>query len=260
MDEEIVLTVKLFPQATNTLEEKTLKFISVPTFKEIKQKVEECCSIPVCVQKLLYQSVEIADDSSWSSLYLRSNDTLTVSFLQVGECERVKMAVLWLEQVIPIFEKLLKLGPLVYSLMQSQYGDVINHEMAEELPRKLFLPWVNKTKEVNCYHFISLGGIKLLFDFYNLVIKVRNKMEVEKDWKKSSLYFESTRYLTTYFESSCCHTVKSLEINQTCREQVLQCGGLQLCLESFLYKDADDETLLFNSSQTIVHVAMLAIC
>ena len=259
MDEEIVLVVKLSSLATNTSEEKTLKFPSVPSSQEIKQKVEECCSVPTCVQKLYYQSVELADDSSLSSLYLRSNDTLTVTFPEVGECERVRLAVHWLERIIPVLEKLMKFGPPIFSLIQSQYSDVTNHEMAEEIPRKLFLPWTKKTKEVNCYHFISLGGLRLLLDFYHLVIEIRNKMEVESNWKTSRFYLESA-YLVTYFECACCHAVKSLEINQTCREEVLRCGGLELCLESFLYKAADDEALLFNHSQTIIYVAMLAIC
>ena len=56
-----------------------LLFATEPiNFGVIKAKVKECCSIPVCVQNILYQQSEIADKCTTHSLYLSSGVTMHV--------------------------------------------------------------------------------------------------------------------------------------------------------------------------------------
>ena len=250
MEQHTVIFVELCSKETDISDLKTLCFHSLPpTFQVVKEEIEKCCSIPVCVQTMWYQSMEVADNCSPSLLYMRGGDTVKVTYPHIGECEKVKMAVQWLGEVSPILEACKVADALEFDVMNSQYSNILgDEEMAVTLSVKLFYPWADKTKQVNCSHFISLKGVDLLVTVHRHAIELR----------KSSDY-ESAHYLSTYYELICCQTIANFAMDFTCRRQVSRCHGLEQCIDSFLIKPADDESLLFNNSYRIVDVALYAI-
>ena len=245
MEQHTVIFVELCSKETNT-SLKTLRFPSFPpTFQVVKEEIEKCCSIPVCVQTMWYQSMEVADNCSPSSLYMRGGDTVKVIFPHIGECEMVKMAVQWLGEVSPILETCKEADTPEFG----QYSNIlVDEKVTAILSRKLFYPWTDKTKQVNCSQFISLNGVDLLVTVHRHAIELRKSNNCE-----------FARCLSTYYELICCQTIANFAMDFTCRREVSRCHGLEQCIDSFLIKPAGDESLLFNHS-SIVDVALYAIC
>ena len=252
MEKDIEILIELCSSEVSLPEVKTLHFPSLPsTFRQIKERIEACCSIPVCVQTLFYQSVEVTDVCSLSSLYMRSGDTVKVTFPEHGECETVIQSVQWLHQIIPVLEEFKKAKTdTEVNMLYNNYKLILNNmEIYTILTCKLFIPWSEKTKEVNCSQFMFLGGVKLLVTFHKLVIELRHNECSGR-----------LRYLTTLFERICCQAITNFAMDFTCRRHILECGGLEQCIRSFLIKPADDESLHFNYSHDIVGMAAYAIC
>ena len=246
MEQHTVIFVELCSKETNISKLKTLRFPSFPpTFQVVKEEIEKYCSIPVCVQTMWYQSMEVADNCSPSSLYMRGGDTVKVIFPHIGECEKVKMAVQWLGEVSPILE----VCKVADTPEFGQYSNILeDKKVTALLARKLFDPWTDKTKQVNCSQFISLNGVDLLFTFHRHAIELRKSNKCE---------FACS--LSNYYEVICCQTIATLAMYFTYRRQLSRCQGLEQCIDSFLIKPADDERLLFNHF-IIVKVALYAIC
>ena len=188
-----------------------------------------------------YQSMKVADNCNPSSLYLRGGDTVKVTYPHIGECEMVKMAVQWLGEVSPILEACKVADMPEFDVISRQYSNILqDEEMANILSEKLFCPWADKTKRVNCSHFISLKGVDLLVTVHRHAIELRksNNCEFAHD-------------LSIYYELICCQTIANFAMDFTSRRQVSRCLGLEQCIDSFLIKPIDD---------TIVDMALYAIC
>ena len=248
MEQHTVIFVELYSKETNISALETLRFSSLPpTFQVVKEEIEKCCSIPVCVQTMWYQSMEVADNCSLSSLYLRGGDTVKVTYPHIGECEKVKMAVQWLGEVSPMLEACKAAN--TPDIISSQYSNILrDEEMDTILSEKLFCPWADKTKWVNRSHFIFLKGVNLLVTVH------RHAVELRKSNNR-----EFARYTSNYYELICCQTIAILAIDFTCRREVSRCQGLEQCIDSFLIKPADDQSLLINNSYKIVDMALTAI-
>ena len=227
-------------------EMKTLSLPSFPTtFGAIKEKVEESCSVPACVQTAWYQSEEVPDNSNPASLYMRSGDLVRITFPQVGECLLVRTVVKWLKEVVFILRRCVVAEDANrIAAIYHNHCDVLEDDSADTLT-ELFGPYTSKTKQVNCSHFMALGGIEHLVALHKLAIKLRVK---GKD-------------LSKYYELICSQTITNLAMDKNCRLH-LSCksGGLDQSIASFLIKPADDGSLIFDKFYEIVDMALSAVC
>ena len=231
-------------------ETKTLSLPSFPTtFRAIKEKVEESCSVPACVQTVWYQSEEVPDNCNPASLYMRSGDLVRITFPQVGECHLVRAVVKWLKEVVLILGRCVADDAKGIETIWHDCGDVLGHNCAQILSGELFYSWTNKTKRVNCSHFMALGGIEQLVALHKLAIKLRDRTDCER-----------AKYLSNFYELICSQTMSSFAMDFTCRRYIFKGGGLDQSIASFLIVPADDESLFNHSSSSVVDMALYAVC
>ena len=231
-------------------EMKTLLFPSFPTtFRAIKEKVEESCSVPACVQTVRYQSEEVPDNCNPASLYMRSGDLVRITFPHVGECRQIRTVIKWLKEAVMILERCVAEDAVGMEAICRFCGDILGDDRAQMMSRELFYPWTNKSKRVNCSHFIALGGIENLVALHKLAIKLRDRTDSEH-----------AKYLSTFYELVCSQAIANFAMDFTCRRCISKGGGLDQCIASFLIKPADDDSLNFNHSYSIVDVALYAVC
>ena len=251
MEEGVVVRVELCCCNSSKSEMKTLSLSSFPTtFRTIKEKVEESCSVPACVQTVWYQSEEVPDNCNPASLYMRSGDLIRITFPQVGECLLVRTVVKWLKEVMFILGRCVAEDAKGIDAICRDFGGVLGNASASILATELFGPCTSKTKEVNCSHFMALGGIEHLVALHKLAIKLRDRTDCE-----------NAKSLSTYYEQICSEAIANLAMDKICRFQLIcKGGGLDQSIASFLIKPADDDSLIFDESYKIVDMAVYAVC
>lgn len=245
--------IELTCEESKTTRTENLKVHSLPdTFLDIKKAVEKTFSIPVCVQTLLYQSSKVTDSESLSSYYTRSGDTFQVIYPVEGDCEKVIQVVEWLEKLVDAFSHStvedmttdggsFELDQLGYSkcatLMSGQYMEV-----ARDLALNLVFPWTNRTKYVNKLHMDSLGIVRLVMCVYKCTM--------------CAICSEAPLYRRHYLEVVCALFVANFTQTFSLRRRVIENGGLEHCVQTFVRHDARS---LLNSSDSI-EVSLYAIC
>ena len=217
--------------------------------RKIKEKIEECCCVPECVQTILYQDNVVSDNITPQSLYLRSGDTVRVSYPHRGLVHEVKTVVKWLQQCTEILQKF-------WEALNSGKKEIISDEsmaiLADQtapglLDKQLFSQWSDSSALVNAQHFDYLQGVHLMVNFHKLLLKLRkNNIDL------SNVYIP-------YLEFVCCRGIANYAMNNDCSRRVAQCGGLDSCIASFLIKAADDESLRINRDYTVLVVALRGI-
>ena len=218
---ETVFHFDLCREETNTTKKVDLVFPSLPaTFLEIKEEVERRFSIPVCVQTLCYQSNKKTDSDDLISSYVRSGDTFLISYPIEGECERVIRVVQWLKQIV---ESLLEnLEKSKTSELAKKYVSLMPSNLRNDLSQHLFYPWSNMTKYVNKLHFDALGGVEVLMSCYGALQTLRQR--------------NIRLFKGDLLEAVCSWSVLNFTQTFPLRRQVVRYGGLEYCINTFLWK------------------------
>jgi len=247
----VVIVVELNCKEQKKCESKKLHFISFPsTFEDIKKKVEECCSIPACVQTLFYQEMEVGDSCDPSSLYMISGDTVKIAFPERGDCKEVKEVVEWLKKVTPVIKMYDCTDQNKILDIRRRYFSVVRNEvLINTLIGVLFYPWVDKTKRVNCSLFISLNGVELLITLHRHSIQVR---------KSGSC--DAAIFISNLYELICCQAMANFAMDFTCRRILTEFGGLDQCMQSLLIDIKERESSSGIELHDIVTMALYAVC
>lgn len=251
MTHSFYLQVELVPEKGEFSQTETLNFSSQPiTFKEVKEKVEESCSVPECVQTLRYQGCVVPENSTLQSFYLRNGDCLSVSYLHKGQVQEVIGVVQWLQQCTKILTKLEEAGNSGGQKIMSYKSIEALADMQHPnlLADQLFSSWSDSTTLVNAMHFKSLGGTQLLVDFHKLVVKLRHRLNIFAEILS-----------VPYLEYVCCRSIANYARDVETSRHIAQCGGLDSCIGSFLVKPADDESLKFNHNYVVLEEALRGI-
>lgn len=251
---EMTVFVELYCEETNTCKTRSLALPpECHTFLDIKKAVENFFSIPVCVQTLSHQSNKMADSASLSSSYVRSGDTFQVSYPIEGDCQKVREIVKWLEKLADSLSHVKRTTPdgCVYRLEGTgyvKYTELISGEYTEaatDLSLNLVFPWVDKTKYVNKLHLDSLGGVKLLLSVYECLVSARQSNVI--------------MFRAHFLEMACALFVANFTQTFPLRRRILEYGGLDFCINSFLRSPVDgmDENVALLDA---IEVALYAIC
>lgn len=250
LEKEPSFQVELICKDDGTTKLKRLRTTSQPlTFLDIKRSIEKSFSIPVCVQTLLYQSSIVKDSDSLLSHYVRSGDTLQVSYPSGGNCERVNEVVKWLERLVDTVTRIRVSSPHGCTLDTDgsgylDYVRILNSpefiEVCSDLSVNLMYPWTDRTKYVNKIHFEHLGAVKLVMSVYDFIVFARRS--------KVPL---SGRYL---LENICSLFVANFTQTFSLRRSVIQHGGLDLCVNTFISEDHDQDD--FYGAIEVAHTAI----
>ena len=100
--------------------------------------------------------------------------------------------------------------------------------------------------KVNAEYFQSLGGLELMVKLHKLVIKLRKVQFV-------------CHVNLPYFEYYISKAFANFAMASRFSKCVAKCGGLEGCIETFLIKPADDQTLKINTTYVVLMTALRAI-
>lgn len=249
LGQEPSFQVELICKDEGTTKLKRLKTNSQPlTFLDIKRAIEKSFSIPACVQTLLYQSSFMKDSDSLLSHYVRNGDTLQVAYPSEGNCERVIEVVKWLEKFVDTIARIRVSSPQGCTLDLDGLGylDYVRLldspefiEVCRDLSVNLMYPWTDRTKYVNKIHFEYLGTVQLVMSVYDFIVFARSS--------KVPLF---RRYL---LENICSLFVANFTQTFSLRRSVIQHGGLDLCVNTFISEDLENFC-------DAIEVALTAIC
>lgn len=265
-EETTVLNVLLRCEVTKSSETKQIIFESPPNFSlDIKQKVEETFSIPACIQTLQYQSLLLKDSDELRHTHFRSGDTFIVNYQTDGDCEKVYSVVNWLRGLLDLLLAIEENDSYEdndrdHSLSTYHFCNMaedcilagMHDGMAQALCLHLFYPWRDKRKYVNKLHFWHVGGLDVLMEVYSLL--------VDKVWGDIGINSE----IHLYMECLCCQAVANYTQTFPLRRQVVQLGGLEMCMKTLLRREVgrngDGEILPDTLIKTALEIALYAVC
>ena len=264
-EDAIVLSVVFNCELTKSSETKQIHFKSPPTTPlEIKKRIEEISSIPSCIQTLRYQSMILKDSDELQHTHLRSGDTITIDYQTEGNCEMVENVIHWLRDILEPFQVLEEddslpdeeKDPSVSSYFCQHIEDLVLSGMhdgtAQDLCLHLFYPWKDKRTYVNKLHFHHEGGLDVLMKVYGLL--------VSKEWGGFGVNSEFHLYL----ECLCSQAVANYTQTFPLRRQIIELGGLEMCLKTLLRKKVDkeggEEIRPDSLMKSALEIALYAVC
>ena len=217
------LNVILQCTSTNSTEERPITFKATPSnVQEIKRAIETSFDIPSCTQNLKYESVVLKDSDSISSLQLRSDDTLHLTYKAKANCGEIAQAVNWMESAHALLcaQDPSSTGSLHVS---DNTRDFIitgyQQGIMEDLAYKYFSPWISPVTQVNKLYFLQLGGLDVLLRLYMLVLNI--------PWS-------STPVEVKYLQCVCMNVLSNLASSLDLRKLIIHRNVVQMCLQSLL--------------------------
>ena len=217
------LNVVLQCTLTNSTEERPITFKTTPNnVHEIKKAIEASFDVPSCTQNLKYESVVLKDSDSISSLQLRSDDTLHLTYKAKADCGDIEQAANWMESA----------HALLCARKPSSSGGVhvsdntrdfiiagYQQGIMEDLAYKHFSPWVSPVTQVNKLYFLQLGGLDVLLRLYKLVL---------------SMPWSETPVEVKYLQCVCMNVLSNLASSLDLRKLLIQRNVVQMSLQSLL--------------------------
>ncbi len=217
----------LYSVEQNFTETKELLLPSLPdSFQTIKEAIEDKYSIPACVQTLWVKErlIDNPQSISPSSVYLKSGDTLKITYPVKGEINRVKALLKWLSQCCTILSDILKLTKKEdVNKLFSKHQEFLTDDSRMIFVQFTLFPSSVKSKWVNMMFFNDRGGIELLAELH----KRLNSILESKVHKPLHSFAES-------HQSLCCIAFALLSKDSEVRDKVTASGSLEACIQSFL--------------------------
>ena len=171
----ITLTIKLQPSVVTETKpkEKTVTLSQYPkTGLDAKLFIQQEFQIPVCLQTLSLQSLEISDKQSFNQLHLRDGDILTVNFTTQGNLHEIQAILDSMKAMIKVLETSSEeiKGTLTPST-EKQLTNCLDAALVEHLIH-YFTPKTSEITNVNQLFFVHNKGIELTLHLHQLLTKI----------------------------------------------------------------------------------------
>ncbi len=212
----------------------SVSFPSLPDqFDEIKDEVEEKCSIPSFVQTIWIQGnrIEPSPSNTPASFYLQSGDMLKITYPTKCDCKSVKKTVRWLSECMDIVNKMKKSEKRedVIALYEENEATLNDYLQMLVLKEYLFVSGGGSNEKMNACYFDHLDGVVILVRLHKEMSLLRRK----------DLSAELS-ILCRYLESCYCEALGTFASDTELRRRVTDCGGLERCLATFMAYPVDD--------------------
>lgn len=235
-DGAISFNLELFCTLTGHTLHRSLSFPekSPPkTVAELKDKIEENFSIPVCVQKLKYEDHLLGDGTSLEMMKIRSEDTFHVAYSSEGNCKEIFGIVTWFGV---IRESLATTIPSKTIPISAELRDLIyygyDEELVDDLAYKYLFPWLDPKKYTNRLYFVQSGGLEAMMDVYAALH--------QNTWKDTVL-------LLKYLENGIIRVLWNLSETFQLRRQIMSHrDGLGMCMKSLLRQDLEERKAIID--------------
>ena len=178
MEEEtdpITLTIKLQPSVVTETKpkEKTVTLSQYPkTGLDAKLFIQQEFQIPVCLQTLSLQSLEISDKQSFNQLHLRDGDILTVNFTTQGNLHEIQAILDSMKAIIKVLET--SSEEIKDTLTPSTEKELTNCLDAAMVIESLihYFPETSEITKANQSYFVLNKGIELTLHLHQLLIEI----------------------------------------------------------------------------------------
>ena len=242
-EDQVVLNVLLNCEVTKASETKQVHFQSLPTTPlEIKKKIEEDFSIPSCVQTLHYQSMILKDSDQLQHTHFRSGDTFTVDYPAVAECKEIQNVIQWLNELYALLKSIEENiscsdkieseeehDQLMSSLVSKSEDLIAEGGNSGLIAAYSDTLWDDKEKLMNYFYFQQEGGINVLTKIYCIL--------VSKEWGDLGINGDDH----TYLEDAYCRSIVNYGCKNTLLREVVQLGGLEMCMKTLLRRQLRGE-------------------
>lgn len=206
--------------STETTEDQVLVLTTPPqTILAVKEQIEAVFNVPVCSQRLEYESLVMKDADEIGLFHIRSGDTLMVTYKAKAMCDELKIVVDWMQSLYSLMER-----QTLHTDADDQqaYNTIMFGYQAgimEDLAYKKFSPWVSPVTQANKLYFLQIGGLEVLMDLYSLILQQTwSELAVEKK----------------YVEYACMIVISNLASSLQYRKMIIQRGILPMCLKSLM--------------------------
>ena len=167
MESEKCFPLYLSLHCTSTgecLDHNLLLHSSVPTVRDVKEKIEQEFQIPKCLQELtLNDRGDFDDDSTLPSLYIPKKSLAKVRYSSSAEVERI----------VSLTKELASLKETVANLPPDgilEWGSIEDCQRQLHTANSTFLyPWTSLSVVANRKFIIQEGGITLILDLLSLL-------------------------------------------------------------------------------------------
>ena len=206
--------------STATTEHQVLSLATPPrAVLDIKEQIQATFNVPVCSQRLEYESSVMKDSDEIDSFHIRSGDTLMVTYQAKAMCDEITIVVDWMRSLYTLLER------------QSLHADADDQQahntimfgyqagIMEDLAYKKFSPWVSPVTQANKLYFLQIGGLEVLLDLYSLML--------QQPWSK--IVSENK-----YIEYACMIVISNLASSLEYRKMIIRRGILPMCLKSLM--------------------------
>ena len=178
MEEEtdpITLTIKLQPSVVTETKPREIT-VTLPQYPktglDAKLFIQQEFQIPVCLQTLSLQSLEISDKQSFNQLHLRDGDILTVNFTTQGNLHEIQAILDSMKAMIKVLETSSEeiKGTLTPST-KNQLTNCLDASLMERLIH-YFTPKTSEITNVNQLYFVQNKGIELTLYLHQLLTEI----------------------------------------------------------------------------------------
>ena len=229
---ELILELQLTCSSDGSITQQTFTLDHVPdSVKDLKQKIEDELSIPKSGQNLfLPDGQALVDSQPVASLYLRSGDTLNVTFLSKADVKELRNTIN--QSLRPLLSLLRKNSSihdanLIQKRQDSKAFLVSCQSSLHELSFKSLFPWSDRRTEANRRYLLQEGALDIILEVYAILLPL------PWDWRGN---------LLQDVEICCLSFLWNFSETAYARQLIVDKGGFEMMLKSFMHQ-SDDEFL-----------------
>jgi len=194
--------------------------------EEIKSHIQEKESIPKCLQKLTFKNQLLSDSQSLSNLYIRSEDSLTCSYLARADVKQLGKFIHG--SLHPVLTRLQADASSLSQFHPKQDMEALLHHCELQFHNVAYsrlLPWASVTAEANRQFLIQEGGIDHTMQLYALLLQV--------PWADRHLLLQR-------LELSCLSLLWNFAETASARQLVVERGGFPMMVQSLMHYSHDE--------------------
>ena len=169
----VVLDVSLHNAAGET-KLKSIEISEARNVQILKQAIEDKFSIPVCSQRLFFESNQFRENENLSSYRFRDGDTIHVYYGETADMEAVQGLIAAVKCILVFVEHLQpelssKHREVKTDCISADRPDIVKDIVLIQQKAGLFKKLTNCA---NSLLFITSGGLDLVFSLYSLVLEI----------------------------------------------------------------------------------------
>ena len=246
MDIKKTLKLQLHCTADNSTTEHDLNCPNTVSTKvsELKEDIQNKFKIPACCQSLYFEFTPLRDEDTLAQCWIREGDTIVLKYETVADIDDISEVVRILKQLLETVEEYY--GPVTVTGSPVSHTLQLDTDPADRVEHLVFSGFrdLSKRCDANRLHFVSKGGVQILYKLYRLTLKVDYKHTVFQLRYLENVLIEVIGRVLIYP----CTRIPLL------RQLVLDYSTLDYVLKSFT------RILIPFPTPTKVHSQMLALC